>query len=506
MLSTKNDILSVPDALFRIVNISPNKTAIVSAKKEISYQSLWETSSRIASVLKDCGINKGDVISLKIERDIELYILLVAILRLGAVIAPVGAGAPASYINEILLSSHAKLYIHNDGEGIHTDRCSTLTINALFSQQPSTDIAFCNEPLSGDDPAIIFMTSGSTGHPKSVWIRHSGLSRLSIPIEQLGNNAQDRYLQLSDVAFAASANEIWMSMLTGATLIVVPSGLPDLLRIEQWVAQYSITQLFLSGGLFRLLVETSSEIFSLNCNVIVSGDFVNPRLFIHAAQIGPARIFNGFGCTENSAISSLYQIRPEQTFSEADPIPVGTPLPCVEMVVLNQERKRCYHGEQGELYIGGSGVALGYSRTASTTATFFEMSWQGQRQRFYRTADKATYDADGNIVVLGRQGHICKVRGFRVDITGIEHVLRSHPEIEDVVVTHETTSEESRLHACYVTTSSSLSEDEVSRFLQAHLPHYMIPEKFTRISAIPMTFNGKRDRREMGKRLAAGEI
>ncbi|MGM3161687.1 AMP-binding protein [Dickeya undicola] len=506
MPSLKKDNLSVPDVLYKIVNTFPNKTAIISEKKEISYQSLWEASSRIAGVLREYGVKKGDVIALKIEREIELYVLLVAVLRIGAVIAPVGAGTPTGYIHEVLSSSHAKIYIHNDGDDIHTDRCSTLTVNTLFSLKPATDIAFCNEPLSGDDPAIIFMTSGSTGHPKSVWIRHGGLSRLGIPITQLGNSAQERYLQLADVAFAASANEIWMSMLTGSTLVVAPSGLPDLLRLEQWVVKYGITQLFLSGGLFRLLVETSSEIFSLPCNVIVSGDFVVPRLFIQAAQLGSACIFNGFGCTENSAISSLYRVKPEQTFSDANPIPVGTPLPHVEMVVLNQEGKRCHPGEQGELYIGGAGVALGYADEASTAAMFFDMSWQGKQQRFYRTADKATYDTDDNIIVLGRLGHICKVRGFRVDITGIEHVLRSHPEIEDVVITHETTSEESRLHACYVTASSSLSEDEVSRFLQARLPHYMIPEKFTRISAIPMTFNGKRDRREMGKRLATGEI
>lgn len=318
MPSSKNDILSVPDTLYRIVTATPNKTAIISAKKEISYHSLWETASHIAGVLKARGIKKGDVISLKIERDIELYVLLVAILRIGAVIAPVGAGTPTRYIHEILSSSHATLFIHNDGDDIHTDLCPTLPISALFSQQLTTDTVSCDVPLSGDDPAIIFMTSGSTGHPKSVWIRHCGLSRLGTPIAQLGNGAQDRYLQLADVAFAASANEIWISMLTGATLVVAPSGLPDLLRLEQWVTQYGITQLFLSGGLFRLLVETSSDIFAQHCNVIVSGDFVSPRLFIQAAHAATANIFNGFGCTENSAISSLYRVRP----SRPPPLPI----------------------------------------------------------------------------------------------------------------------------------------------------------------------------------------
>lgn len=184
-------------------------------------------------------------------------------------------------------------------------------------------------------------------------------------------------MQIADVSFAASANEIWMALLTGACLTIAPPGLPDLMALVRQIESDNVTMLFLSGGLFRLFVEVSLETLHIPDCVVVSGDFVNPRLFSVAAQAGKAKIFNGLGCTENSAISSLYHVQSEGQLSSDSPVPVGTALPLVEMVVFNERLQPCTCGEYGELFIAGAGVALGYSDPQLTAERFISIPYQG---------------------------------------------------------------------------------------------------------------------------------
>lgn len=491
-----SELASVPDIFSEVSERFPKRVALIFRDRKITYQNLAEQCSALALVLQKKGLIKGDVVGLKIERSPELYIFMLSLMKIGAVVLPVNPLCPERYVREILRAAGARYLISDDVKSVPGGEwqvLSSMTLMQSCAQQVGGDFPL----LNANDPAIMLMTSGSTGKPKSVLIAHRGIARLSLSVPALGNSERDCYLQIADVSFAASANEIWMSLLTGACLTIAPPGLPDLMALARQIETDNVTILFLSGGLFRLFVDVSIDTLNIPDSVVVSGDFVNPRLFHVAAQAGKAKIFNGLGCTENSAISSLYHVKPGTQFSSECPVPVGTPLPLVEMAVLNEQLQPCTRGEQGELFIAGDGVALGYSDQQLTAERFITLPYQGAEVRFYRTDDQATYDQDGNVVLVGRVNHICKIRGFRINITGIEHILRLHHAVDDVLIVMEETQDEPRLHACYVTQDEALSAADLKDYLALHVPTWMIPEKFSRLAVLPMTTNGKRDRLQL---------
>ena len=475
-----NQLKAVPDIFDEISQRFSDRVALIFDQRQITYRELAEQCSALAAVLQNNCLIKGDIVAIKIERSPELYIFMLALMKIGAVMVPVNSNSPERYIGEVLSAAGARYLISDDVTSVPGGSWQVLSSRTLIqncAQQRSGNYPV----LSADDPALILMTSGSTGKPKSVLIAHRGIARLSLPVPALGNSERDCYLQIADVSFAASANEIWMALLTGACLTIAPPGLPDLMALVRQIESDNVTMLFLSGGLFRLFVEVSLETLHIPDCVVVSGDFVNPRLFSVAAQAGKAKIFNGLGCTENSAISSLYHIQSEGQLSSDSPVPVGTALPLVEMVVFNERLQPCTCGEYGELFIAGAGVALGYSDPQLTAERFI-------------SDDRATCDQDSNIVLVGRGNHICKIRGFRVNLAGIEHLLRLHHAVEDVLIVVEETPDEPRLHACYVTQDDALSVADLKNHLAMHAPAWMIPEKFSRLAVLPMTANGKKDR------------
>ncbi|MBC8943669.1 non-ribosomal peptide synthetase [Xenorhabdus indica] len=502
---------AIPDLLFDIVNRYPNKTALVFNSEILSYRELWDQSTQIASVLQRIGVRKGDKIAVKLTRCLELYLVLVAVIRLGAVIVPLSHSNPAQYQADCIKVADVSLLISETDETLTLKEtntpinCPFISVeNLLLKTRDLGYMPVVFENLIATDPIMILLTSGSTGKPKSVIIRHCGLSRLAIPVSQLGNTDNDRYLQLADPAFAASTSEIWMSFLTGATLVIYPSNVPDLVEINNIIERQNISILFLSGGLFRLFVEVYPDtLHKPNC-VIVSGDFVNPRLFSFAAKAGKGRIFNGMGCTENSSFSAIYEVSPTEILDPDSPVPIGCPLPLVKMVVLDDNLEICGLDIPGELCISGAGLAEGYSDPVLTKERFVWLDLNGIYERYYRTDDRAKKNQSGNITLLGRGKHICKIRGFRIEITGVEHILRSHPQIEDAIVTIEQTSNEPLLHACYLSKSGPLSDIQLREFMNSKLPSYMVPERITHVNSLPMNKNGKRDRLKMAQLIADG--
>ncbi|WNJ94139.1 AMP-binding protein [Vibrio ruber] len=489
---------SVPDIFSEVSTRFPDRVALVYQDRKITYSQLYEESLALAAVLQNHSLIRGNIVALKIERSPELYLFMLALLKIGAVVLPINPRAPALYTRDVLETAGASCIIIDDEANAPEGTWQLLKVMKLIQESEQQTVSNFPE-LSVNEPAIMLMTSGSTGKPKSVLIAHRGIARLSLQVPALGNSERDCYLQIADASFAASANEIWMSLLTGARLTIAPPGLPDLTALTEQIKADGVTVLFLSGGLFRLFVEVAIDTLHVPDSVVVSGDFVNPRLFTMAIEAGNSKIFNGLGCTENSAISSLFHVQRGGDISFNCPLPVGTPLPLVEMVVLNEQLIPCSCGEYGELFIAGAGLALGYSDQQLTAERFITLPYQGREVRFYRTDDQATYDQEHNVVLVGRGNHICKIRGYRINITGIEHTLRLHPAIDDVLIVMEETPDEPRLNACYVTQSDDLSAVELTQFLSQHVPSWMIPEKFSRLAVLPMTANGKRDRLQLSK-------
>lgn len=249
---------------------------------------------------------------------------MLALMKIGAVMVPVNSSSPERYMGEILRAAGAKYLISDDVTSVPGGAWQVLSSRTLIqncAQQRSGNYPV----LSADDPALILMTSGSTGKPKSVLIAHRGIARLSLPVPALGNSERDCYLQIADVSFAASANEILNGSIDRRVSDDCAARLARFDGLVRQIESDNVTVLFLSGGLFRLFVEVSVETLHIPDCVVVSGDFVNPRLFSVAAQAGKAKIFNGLGCTENSAFSSLYHVQPEGQLSSESPVPVGTP-------------------------------------------------------------------------------------------------------------------------------------------------------------------------------------
>ncbi|MGY2062116.1 AMP-binding protein, partial [Nocardia gipuzkoensis] len=207
-------------------------------------------------------------------------------------------------------------------------------------------------------PAFILFTSGSTGVPKGVVIAHRGIARVARHLTGFTPGPEDRFLQLAQPAFAASTTDIWTCLLRGGRLTVVPQETPPLGSLARLIVRERITVLNLSVGLFNLLVEHHPQAIAQARTVIVSGDFPSAAHLERALAVVEGDLFNAFGCTENSALTAVHKVTAAEV-SEAE-IPVGRPMPTVEMTVRDEYFDECPPGRIGELCIAGDGVALGY--------------------------------------------------------------------------------------------------------------------------------------------------
>jgi amino acid adenylation domain-containing protein len=343
--------------------------------------------------------------------------------------------------------------------------------------------------------AYVLYTSGSTGRPKGVQISHRAVVNfLTSMRRQPGLGAEDVLLAVTTLAFDIAALEIFLPLTTGARVVIAGREVTgDGRRLARLVAESRATVMQATPATWRMLLDAGWE-GSRRLKVLCGGEALPPDL---AERLLPrcAELWNLFGPTETTIWSTLWQVRPGQ------PIAIGRPIANTQAYVLDREMQPVPLGVPGELYLGGDGLARGYlNRPELTAARFVPDPFHPESgARLYRTGDQVRYRTDGNIEFLGRLDHQVKVRGFRIELGEIEAGLSRHPQVRDrVVVAREEGGANKRLVAYVVPGAGPVpAADDLRAFLGKRLPPYMVPSAFVMLDTLPMTANGKVDRKAL---------
>jgi amino acid adenylation domain-containing protein/non-ribosomal peptide synthase protein (TIGR01720 family) len=488
------------------VERDPEAVAVIGGSRGVTYRELDDRSNQLAHYLRERGVGAESRVGLCLERSVEMVVALLAILKAGGAYVPLDPGYPAERLEFMLADAGVSVVIARSSlRGLFTTHSRNLVCRdeeeSGIQSRPTSRLA---GPSSAEQLAYVIYTSGSTGTPKGVGVPHRGVVRLVRGADYARLSADEVFLQLAPLTFDASTFEIWGALLNGARLVLYPPQAPDLGTLGEIIRQHGVTTLWLTAGLFHAMVEHQvGELEGLR-QLLAGGDILSAPHVERALRALPGcRLINGYGPTENTTFSCCYSFTcPEPSGS----VPIGRPIAGSQAFILNHRLQPVPVGVEGELYVGGEGLARGYvDRPELTAEKFIPHSFSdAPGARLYRTGDLARYREDGIIEFLGRRDQQVKVRGFRVEPGEIEAALEAHPGIRQSAVVARSDgaedhgSAEKRLVAYVVpVVEPAPGSAELRLYLQARLPAYMLPAAFVTLDALPLTRNGKLDRRAL---------
>jgi len=464
------------------VNRTPDKTAIMSEDKSITYRELHEKSNQVAAYLQEQGIQQNDFVGVMVQRSVETIINTIGILKAGAAYVPIDSEYPEERRQYILENSNCKMVL-NPQDYVEKNIAEypielTKTINSI------------------EDIAYVIYTSGSTGRPKGVVITHKAVTNTVIDLNERFNvNENDKIIGLSSMCFDLSVYDIFGALSTGALLVLVPDQ-KDIRNLVRVVEKEKITVWNSVPAIMDLLVENlRTELINTSLRlVMLSGDWIPLKL---SAKIKNhfvnADVYSLGGATEASIWSIYYPITEVEENWKS--IPYGKPLANQKFYVLNGQQRQCLVNVPGELYIGGVGVAQGYLNDEEKTKNSF--IHHPQLGYIYRTGDHGVMRKEGYIEFLGRKDQQVKIRGYRVELGEIENQLLEHKEVKNAVVVDFKDTNNNKYLCAYVVSEQKLIIAELRESLAKKLPEYMIPTYFVQLERIPLTLNGKIDRRTL---------
>jgi amino acid adenylation domain-containing protein len=480
--------------------LCPQARALIFDDVQMSYGELNNRANQLAHHLRTLGIGAEVRVAVLLPRSIDMVVALLGVLKAGGAYLPLDAELPLSRLSFMLEDGAASLLISQEHllEQLPSFAAPLLSLDEdwpLIAQQP------IDNPTPGARPehlAYVIHTSGSTGHPKAVMVEHHSLTNLTAAQADLFHiNHTSRVLQFASLSFDASVSEIFVTLASGATLV--------LCRAEQMVGE----------GLKRVLVEQQVTVVTLPPTVLVTVDGADEitelETLVVAGEASRAetlerwregrRVINAYGPTEGTVCASGYEVRAGEELEAGGGVPIGRGIGNVRLYVLDEWMEVVGVGVRGELYIGGAGVARGYQGRGGLTAERFVADPYGEEGggRLYRTGDEVRWRADGELEYIGRVDQQVKVRGYRIELGEIETALRKHVDVtEAVVMAHVQANGETQLVAYVVSKESAqLSVSELHNFLSERLPIYMVPSTFLNLETLPLTSSGKIDRRAL---------
>ncbi|MEM7384954.1 MAG: amino acid adenylation domain-containing protein [Verrucomicrobiota bacterium] len=486
----------------------PCRPAVCSRGETLTYRQLDEQSNRLAHFLQASGIQRGEAVGVMQNRSLDLAISILSILKAGAVYLPLDPSYPEDRLEYILEDAGVRFAL--------TDRSNrnNQSVDWLFWDSFRSDLKHLPSILpeqvtSPEDIAYLIYTSGSTGRPKGVQIHHGALlNHNSWARHYFGLTAEDRVLQFASINFDISIEEIFPTWISGACLVFRPDEIGSIPRFLDWVESEEIT-------VFNLPTAFWHEVTSA-LTVRPLPDTV--RLAVYGGEKGSrqavdqwlentashVRLVDGYGPTETTVSATTFEIT-----RETKGMSIGRPISNLSAYVLDEHRRPVPLGVQGELWIGGPGVASGYlNRPELTAERFIPDPFSGKPgARLYKTGDLVAYRSDGNLEFAGRADDQVKIRGFRIELGEIQAAIENHPAVLQAAVRLLDHPNGKCLIGYAITIENlQIAENSLEEFLSASIPHYMVPSRIHLLESFPITPGGKIDFKALPGLSASSEV
>ena len=489
----------------------PEAVAVIAEGEEVSYAELNQRANQVARRLLELGVGPEVVVGICIERSVAMVAGLLGILKAGGAYLPLDAEYPRERLEYMIADAGVKVVLTQSELRERLPEAADVQCVEIDSEWFETEAGFSNPEnrASAETLAYVIYTSGSTGQPKGVAVPHRGVVRLVQQSNYVTLDEEEVVLQMAPVSFDASTLEIWGALLNGARLVVMAAGQPSLAEIAATMARHSVSTMWLTAGLFQVMATEQLESLREVKQLLAGGDVLGVRAVqavletgAGAGEAGAERVLiNGYGPTENTTFSCCHVMRAGEVVA-GESVPIGKAITNTRVYVLDEQMKPVPVGVRGELYLGGDGLARGYVGRAELTAERFVPDVVSGRvgERLYRTGDVVRWNAAGELVFIGRADQQVKVRGYRVELGEVEEALAGYEGISESVVIVRVEGESEKRLVGYVVTAggAELEVNELRAYLETKLPEYMIPSVFVELTELPLTANGKVDRKALG--------
>ncbi|MFF9053989.1 amino acid adenylation domain-containing protein [Streptomyces erythrochromogenes] len=498
--ATPRPATTLPALVARHAELTPDALAVVDGDTTLTYGRLLQAGHALAARLRDHAVARGDRVALLTTRSHRTVVAQLGLWLAGAVCVPLDPAQPRPRTEAMIADAEVTLTV---GDAKLLDAAAFPGPVLALPEEPLTS----GRPVDGSDPdspAFIMFTSGSTGRPKGVLVPHRAIAELVTEPDYVTLTGRDRVLFHSPMTFDASTFEVWVALAGGAAVVVCTEQRPTLEDLARHVERHGVTVAFFTTALFHQLAARRSRVFAQLRSVVVGGEAMGAAQAREVLTAFPwLELVNGYGPTETTTFATAHRVTARDCEGQ---IPIGRPICGATAHVLDAAGHPVADGERGELWIGGSRLAHGYTGLPELTAEkFVEHAAAGGR--LYRTGDIASLRPDGILQFHGRNDDQVKVRGFRIEPAEVEHALREQPDVDDAAVTVDGAgTPEARLVAFVVAAPGPVPAGSALRErLTAVLPAHLVPDAVTVLERLPLTPAGKVDRRALTARAHTAE-
>jgi amino acid adenylation domain-containing protein len=471
---------------------TPDAIAIEFEKKTLTFAELDARANRLARYLSDRGSGPGALVGIFLDRSFEMVAAVLAVLKTGAAYLPLDPAFPTSRLEFMAADADIRVLVTSEALERNLNTTATTVLVdakelAIRRTQPSP---LCRE-IDGESPAYVLYTSGSTGQPKGVEVRHRSVVNLLHTMQtHVQLEAAGSLLALTTLSFDIAVLELFLPLMTGSRLVLASREQatdPRMLRELLTESKPSLMQA--TPGTWRMLADAGWK-GSPELKILVGGEKVSRETADLLLERGQA-VWNCYGPTETTVWSTICRLE-----KDAQPVSIGRPLGNTTLYVLDANRRLLPIGAAGELYIGGEGVARGYLRRPELTAERFIATSFGAG-RLYKTGDIVRYGHDGRLEILGRNDAQVKIRGFRIELGDVEAALSACPGVKSAAAVVRVDDAGESVLAGYFVADGAVRVADVRRSMTSRLPAYMVPTFLVPMKEFPFTSNGKIDRKAL---------
>ncbi|WP_207706265.1 non-ribosomal peptide synthetase [Clostridium sp. HBUAS56017] len=482
----------------------PDRIAVVFEGDKLTYRELNERANSLARVLREKGVKADSIVGIMVEKSLEMIVGIMGILKAGGAYLPIDPNYPKERVEYVLDNSKTSIILthKNFCNGIDfTGEIIDLEDASMYSSDTS-NLGTMSKP---SNLAYVIYTSGSTGRPKGVMIEHHAIvNRLNWMQKKYPLTSEDVILQKTTFTFDVSVWELFLWSLSGSKLCFIkPEGEKDPQTIIDTIEKNNITTMHFVPSMLNVFLEYIDTVGGVERvsslrNVFSSGEALGikqvERFKRLLKEVNGTELFNLYGPTEAAVDVTYFDCLKEPDLKI---VPIGKPIDNIKLYILDKNLEMNQIGVSGELYISGEGLARGYLNNAELTSERFIENPFEPGKKMYKTGDIARWLADGNIEYLGRSDSQVKIRGFRIELGEIENRIMEYESVKEAVVIVRNDSEDNKYLCAYIVADKEITVMELRAHLSNDLPDYMIPTYFIKLEKIPLTHNGKVDRKTL---------